>query len=308
MSANRSKFLALPAVLLGCALASSVAAQGTTNQWIPANVEIAQLDPAEYHPARIYRPGDDGGGMHIDIDAHKPVTVGMVAESEWDAATQHPGATDDIHYMCLREHVSRLTYVCQLPPDRPMRLVLRDERAPEHGAAVNLGSIFLGHAAMRAFVSPNDVRIQYYRWASPEFQWIDDVKEKYQLTPIMKVYGGLTADRDGEEISVKIKSPIPMAVALVPARVADDMHAQPETMEAALAGGACKQRGVQQLQFQCTYNASDGPQSLVLVPEPGVKVPNKKAQIEVLSYKCVRYCAPPPQPQPQPSQQPSQQQ
>jgi hypothetical protein len=307
MPANRSKFLALPAVLLGCAVASSVAAQGTTNQWIPANVEIAQLDPAEYHPARIYRPGDDGGGMHIDIDARRPVTVGMVAEVEWDAATQR-GATDDMHYMCLQEHVTRMTYVCQLPPDRPMRLVLRDERPLEHAAAVNLGNIFLGHNTMRAFVSPNNVRIQYYRWASPEFQWIDDVKEKYQLTPIMKVYGGLTADRDGEEISVKINSPVPMAVALIPSQVADDLHARPDTMESALAGGACKQRGIQKLQFNCTYNATDGPQSLVLVPEPGVKVPNKKAQIEVLSYKCVRYCAPPPQPPQQPSQQPPQQQ
>lgn len=305
MRSKSSIFCAVPALFLSSALAGSAAAQGTTNQWLPANVEIAQLDPAEYHPARIYRPGDDGGGMHIDIDAKKPITIGMVAESEWDAATQR-GVTEDIHFMCLQEHVTRITYVCQLPPDRPMRLVLRDERAPEHAAAVNLGSIFLGHNTMRAFLSPNDVRIQYYRWASPEFQWIDDVKEKYQLTPIMKVYGGLTADRDGEEISVKINSPVPMAVALVPARVADDLHARPDTMESALAGGACKQRGIQKLQFNCTYNATDGPQSLVLVPEPGVRVPNKKAEIEVLSYKCVRYCAPPPQPQPQPSPQPQQ--
>jgi hypothetical protein len=36
----------------------------------------------------------------------------------------------------------------------------------------------------------------------------------------------------------------------------------------------------------------DGPQSLIVVPEPGAKVPNhKKAEIEMQAAKCVANCS-----------------
>ena len=44
------------------------------------------------------------------------------------------------------------------------------------------------------------------------------------------------------------------------------------------------------LQFECTFNVSDGPQSLIVVPEAGTNVPRKKAEIEMLAARCVANC------------------
>jgi hypothetical protein len=114
-------------------------------------------------------------------------------------------------------------------------------------------------------VAPSDVHIQYYRWACisnrfpPEFQWIRQVKENYELTSFLKVYGGFAPQRDGEQVRVRIKSPVPMVVAILPSDIAYQLHRTPDALETALEKSACQQRGVQSLQFQCTLNASDGP-------------------------------------------------
>jgi len=43
---------------------------------------------------------------------------------------------------------------------------------------------------------------------------------------------------------------------------------------------------------QCTFNAGDGPQSLIVVPESTAIVPNhKKAEIEMQAVRCVANCA-----------------
>jgi hypothetical protein len=153
-------------------------------------------------------------------------------------------------------------------------------------------------SATRRFTSPNDIHIQYYRWecvencVQPEIQWIRQVKEKYELTSFLKVYGGFRPDHDGEQVSIKIKSPVPMVVAMLPSQAADQLHANPDTFESALERNSCQQRGVQSLQFQCTFNLGDGPQSLVVVPEAGAGVPHhKKAEIEMLAARCVANCA-----------------
>ena len=49
----------------------------------------------------------------------------------------------------------------------------------------------------------------------PEVQWTRQVKEKYELTGFVKVYGGFAPDHDGEQVSIKIKSPVPMVVAIL---------------------------------------------------------------------------------------------
>ena len=72
------------------------------------------------------------------------------------------------------------------------------------------------------------------------------------------------------------------------------LHAQPGALEFALEKNSCQQRGVQTLQFQCTFNAEDGPQSLIVVPEATSKVPHKKAEVEMQAVKCVANCIPPP--------------
>jgi hypothetical protein len=78
---------------------------------------------------------------------------------------------------------------------------------------------------------------------------------------------------------------------MVPSSVANQLHARPEMLEPALAKNSCQQRGVQSQTFQCTFNAADGPQSLVVVPEAGEKVPHKNAEIEFFASKCIEHCA-----------------
>jgi hypothetical protein len=129
------------------------------------------------------------------------------------------------------------------------------------------------------------------------FQWIQQAKEVYKLTTILKVYCGYAPDRDGEIVSVKIKAPVPMPmlVALVPSSAANQLHSKPDMLESVLEKTSCQQRGVQSQTFQCTFNAADGPQSLIVVPEAGEKVPHKKTEVEFFASKCVANCALPPQ-------------
>jgi hypothetical protein len=229
--------------------------------------------------------------------------------------------------LCLREHVVKTTYLCDLPAE-PMTLVVRDDRGSSESAAfAGLGEVLKRDGAMlntpvgnavgsavgtglglakilktessqtRHFVSPNDVHIQYYRWACisncfpPQFQWIQQAKEKYELTSFLKVYGGYSPDRDGEVVSIKIKAPVPMLVAMVPSSVANQLHGKPGMLEPALEKNSCQQRGVQSQTFQCTFNPADGPQSLIVVPEDAGKIPHKKAEIEFFASKCVANCA-----------------
>jgi hypothetical protein len=314
-------------VLLGIlALADTSVAQDKTFQWQPANDESVRLDPANYHTGRTYRPGPQGGNLHVDIEAQQPITIFMTGEAEWNQALQYPEKVATLRMLCLREHVVKTTYLCNLPAE-PMTLVVRDERGSTESAAfaglgevikrdsavvntaagsaislgVGLASVFRGqNSSGRHFKSPNDVHVQYYRWACisncfpPEFQWIQQAKEKYELTSFLKVYGGYAPDRDGEVVSIKIKAPTPMLVAMVPSSIANQLHARPEMLEPALEKNPCQQRGVQSQTFQCTFNAADGPQSLIVVPEAGERVKHKKAEIEFFASKCVEHCALPP--------------
>jgi hypothetical protein len=273
------------------------AAQEPTFDWLPANDESVRLDPADYHTGRIYRPGDQGGNLHVDIDAQGPVTVEMASAEEWSETLRHPELIARVTFRCVREHVLRTTYVCDLPPARPMTLVIRDERDSGRSMLTGLGTVLSEYGTVREFAAPNDVHVQYYRWSCveecnpPQFQWISELKERYELTATLKVYGGLTADRDGEPFSIKVKSPVPVAIGIVPSRVADGLRGKRDNLDSVLENGSCKQRGVESLTFECTLDAADGPQSLVVVPESDVRVPSgKRAEVEVVASKCVSNC------------------
>lgn len=320
-----------PVAALFAVLAFSSAAlaqQGPRKfNWLPANDETAQLDPANYYAGRTYHPSAGGGNLHVDIKAQLPVTVFMVDAGEWSAAMQHPEMLANLHEVCPRTHITQTTFTCFIPGD-PMTLVIQDER-PSTGkavfagigaaldsngstasriASVGIASMLSGGTpAKKHLTAPNAVHVQYYRWdcvancIQPSFQWIRVTREQYKLTPYMKIYGGYTPDYDGEQISVIIKSPVPLIVALVPSGVADQLHDNRQALENALDKDSCQQRGAQKLQFQCTFNAADGPQSLVVVPEDQSRVPHKKAEVVWLADKCVSDCAVPPQ---QPGQNP----
>ena len=318
------KATALFTTIFTLALAGNASAQQKVFEWQPANDESVRLDPANYHTGRTY--GSLGGGIHVDIEAQQPITIFMTGEAEWNHALQYPETIGSIRKVCLREEVVKTTYLCDLPAER-MTLVIRDDRGSRESAAfaglgevlkrdsavlntpagnavsvgVGLASVFKNASSSpRHFEAPNDVHIQYYRWVCmsncfpPQFQWIQQAKEKYELSTFLKVYGGYAPDRDGEVVSIKIKAPVPMLVAMIPSSVANQLHGKPEMLEPALEKNSCQQRGVQQQTFQCTFNAADGPQSLIVVPEETGRVPHKKAEVEFFASKCVANCALPP--------------
>jgi hypothetical protein len=296
------------------AASTAAAAQEMKFNWMPGNFESVHLDPGFYHAGHVYRPGSNGGNMQVDIDSEKPVTVALVPEGQWSAATRYPERLHDVNYLCRQEHVTKTTYRCNLPPE-PHVLIIRDERANldhvvlagvsatrtgdrtiDRAVAIGVGAVLTGS---HRSASANDLHIQYYRWLcvehcdQPEFRWFQKAKEKYQLTPMIKVYGGIFPDHEGEQISVKIKSPVPMAVAVLPSSVANQLNMNPGTLQQAIAQSSCQQRAVQQLSWDCPLNLADGPLSVVVVPESTSNVPHKKAEIEVYETKCVEHCGVP---------------
>jgi hypothetical protein len=275
-------------------IAGYSAAQDKVFDWVRASDEAAQLDPMDYHAGRVYRPGSQGGNIHVDIQSKLPVTIALAPNDEWNAVMQHPEVPPHLELVCMREHVVNTTYECHLPNDRPMVLLVRDERAPDRAVVQSIVAVF-GHGARR-FVSPNDLKITYYSWScvenciQPEFQWSLLVKEKYELSATPKVYSLLSPERDGQPVWIRIKAPVPMTVALLPSAVADKIYDNPSSLSSALASTTCKQRGVQSLSFDCKVNLEDGRQSLVVVPEPRGNVPHKKAEIEMQSQQCAANC------------------
>ena len=222
-------------------------AQDKVFDWVRASDEVSQLDPADYHAGRVYRPGADGGGMHVDIQARRPVTIAMAFASDWNAWQQHPESQAAPEFRCLREHVTSTTYECHMPPNRPMVLLIRDERTPDRAILTGIG-VVLGRGAPRQFISPNEVMVTYYSWTcvqnciQAEFQWFSLVKEKYELTSVPKIYSLLTPERDGQQVNVRVKAPIPMTIALLPSEIADQVYDNPATLTSALAKTSCKQR------------------------------------------------------------------
>jgi len=116
------------------------------------------------------------------------------------------------------------------------------------------------------------------------------VKEKYDLSSTPKVYSILSPDREGEPVWIRIKAPVPMAVAVLPSDIADKIYDDPSSLASVLQGTSCKQRGVQSLSFNCNVNLADGRQSLVVLPEDRGRVPHKKAEIEMQANECTANC------------------
>ena len=279
--------------LLLCPFVASSSAQGRIFDWTRANDETVQMDPADYHTGRVYHPAPTGGNIHVDIDAKLPVTIAMTWADEWTNAMQHPEAFANLNFLCMQQHVVTTAYECHLPSDRPMVLTIHDERTPDRAVLSGIGAI-IGHGAKR-FISPNDLHIQYYAWncvencIQPELQWFRLIKEKYEVTQTPKVYSLLTPDHDGQELSVKIKAPVPMTIAVIPSKLADQVYDKTQPLSAALSQTNCKQRGVQSLSFDCKFSLADGPQSIMILPDTSFNG-HKKAEIELQTVKCLANC------------------
>ncbi len=290
------KHLSALMALLFCVLMTTASAQNNDNRvfdWTPANSETIPMEPASLHAGRIYRPAAGGGNLHVGIESRYPVTVAMAWADEWSAAMQHPNAPVNFSFICIQEHVTSTTYECHLPSERPMIITFRDERRPEKPVVSAIGAI-LGPGA-RQFISPNDLHIQYYRWScvdncvQPEFDWRRILNEKYEVTTVPKVYSLMTPDHDDQKLSVKIKSPIPLTVALLPSHLADQVYDNTVSLTDALDQTGCKERGVQSMTFNCSFNVANGTQTLFIRPDINFSG-HKKASVEVNTVKCVDHC------------------
>jgi len=279
--------LSIFAALLFCALTANSYAQNSGFYWAAANSETIPLEPASLHAGRVYYPAAGGGNMHVQLDSRYPVTVGMAWADEWNAAMQHPEAPANFSFLCVKEHVTSTIYECHLPSERPMILTFRDERRPEKPVVSTIGAI-LG-PGVRQFISPNDLHITYYNYIQPEFHWRRILDEKYQITTAPKVYSLMTPDHDGQELSVKIKSPIPLTVALLPSHLADQVYDKTLSLTDVLDKTGCKERGVQSMSFNCTFNVADGTQTLLILPDIDFSG-HKKATVEADTVKCVEHC------------------
>jgi hypothetical protein len=285
--------------------------------WVPAQDMTLRLDPADFYTGNTYTPGPQGGNMRVDVEARRPVTVALAPADGWSQVTSPVNRRDikTIDFICVQQHVTKANYACNMPGFWGQVLVIRDERPEERDAehrdarnaanpvpVATAAPLTEHNAAGRGeFVSPNDVHIQYYSWRcveycdQPVFQWVNQVKEKYEVTNILKVYGGITPDHDGAQVSIKVKSPLPVAVAMLPSKTANQLYGKPDMFESAVEQSTCQQRGVQSSTFQCQFNVADGPQSLVIRPEPGVNIPaHKKIEVEAQAVKCIENCKTPP--------------
>jgi len=289
-------------LLLAVFIATASAQDNRVFDWTPANSETIPMEPASLHAGRIYHPAGGGGNMHVNIESRYPVTVAMTWADSWNAAAQHPGAPVDFDFLCVKEHVTSTIYECHLPSERPMIITFRDERRPERPVVQTIGAI-LGPAAQQ-FIPTSDVHIQYYSWSCvnncvlPEFEWRRILNEKYDLTPVPKIYSLMTPDHDGQKLSVNIKSQIPLTVALLPSHLADQVYDKTVSLTDALDQTGCKERGVQKMSFNCTFNVASGSQTLFILPEMDFSG-HKKANVELNTVKCVDHCdllPPPPTP------------
>ena len=65
------------------------------------------------------------------------------------------------------------------------------ERSVDRAVSAGVDTV-LSARSFRRFLYPNDVGIQYYRWDcvencyQPEFRWVRQIREKYELTNILK--------------------------------------------------------------------------------------------------------------------------
>ena len=286
------KPLSVIAALFVCAFAAS-AQDNRVFGWTPANSETVPMEPGSLHGGRIYHPQAGGGDLHVGIESRYPVTVAMAWADEWNAAMQNPAASVNFSFLCVKEHVTSTIYQCHLPSERPMIITFHDERQPEKPVVSTIGAI-LGPAAQQ-FIPTSALHIQYYSWScvdncvQPCFEWRRILDEKYDLTPVPKVYGLMTPDHDGQELSVKIKSPIPLTVALFPSHLADQVYDKTVSLTDALDQTGCKERGVQKMSFNCTFNVANGSQTLFILPEMDF-AGHKKADVEVNTVKCVDHC------------------
>jgi hypothetical protein len=290
------------ALLCAGTMVEFASAQQNSFDWVRDNDQVVRLTPGLRQQMRVYDPGQ-GGSIKLDLNAQKPVTVAVIQRRDWNNAMQDPQAIhrddvmDRLRYLCVQQHVVSTAYSCDLPAsDDAMLLVIRDERPIERAVISQIGEALHMSRTANILAPANEVHLQYYRWGCvencypPEFRGVRLAKEKFEPN-ILKTYSLPLPEHDGEQVDVKLKSSVPMLVAVIPSDIAQQLYAKPDLLESAVAGGICQQRAAQSVNFGCQLNANGAAQSLILIPEPSAGIPKRgKTEIELTSVKCVANC------------------
>ena len=290
------------ALLIAAASIPAAVAQQRVFDWVADTNEVVRLAPGMRQNAHQYGPGQ-GGDIKLQLTAQRPVTVAMIHSTDWNHATHDPEAMlraevmDKLQYLCKQEHVVNTTYTCTLPASADsMALIVRDERTGDRAVLAGISNV-LGVRQAAAVIAPaNEVSLQYYRWGCvqncyrSEFQGFRLAKEKFAPN-ILKTYSLPLPEHDGEQVDVKMKSSVPMLLAVVPSDVAQQLYSHPDMLDNAVGNGVCQQRAAQSVNFGCQLNPNGAAQSLIVLPEPSAGIPKKgKTEIEVTSVKCVAHC------------------
>lgn len=253
--------------------------------WVPTSHQTYRMEPARWQAAGTYGPGTIH--LNIGVRASSGVNMGLVRSNDWERGLKTP-------MQCQTRGLVNSNFTCDYEATDPMVLLIQDQRLAGDVAVATITGGWRGAASQ--LTATNVVTLSTLEWGcvagcSPSWAWVNVSKEKFELFPIGKVYGPITPEYDGTEVRVKLKSKMPMLLALLPAASADRLRANPAEAEAILAGTGCKQRAVQETDFTCKVNVKDGVQQVVLMPEPGLSVPKgKKAEVLVTTVRCVANC------------------
>src|SRR5258707_12875785 len=106
--------------LLLLALSGVTLAQQKEFGWVRANNQVTQLDPADFRAGRVYHPGENGGNIHVDVQARLPVTIAMAPAAGGQTQQEHPESQMRFELTFLCEHVAKRSIECPLLPNRPM--------------------------------------------------------------------------------------------------------------------------------------------------------------------------------------------
>jgi hypothetical protein len=275
-------------------LTSLALAQDKVFGWLAGTPQSYQLELGRWQAIGNYNPGPIH--LRINVQASNSIAMALMRASDWNAAQGDSEELRRADLICPAQGIVQSTYTCNLDSvTEPMVLVVHDDRSAGDaiGRALHRGM----RAAAEGMVEHTEATFTPMHWGcvqncyGPQYAWFNVVHEKFQIMPLAKTYGPLTPDMDDQQVSVKVKSPVPMLVAILPVATADRLRANPSQADALLEGVACKQRAVQSTQFTCKLYLRDGTQQVVLMPEPGVEVKKKKANIDVLAMRCTVNCA-----------------
>jgi len=275
-----------------------------TYGWVPQGTDTYRMGPGAYNGIAVFNPhGWEAMHIRLDIAAHEPVMIGVVPLQDWNNALQNRELLEKMNYACLSTGVTRLNFSCDFYASNTSRVVVvRDMRRWEHREHMDHPMVSgvgapLARMAYDNFFA-NEVRVTPFSWGCtaycdlpdpPRFGWVYLRREKYEITSAMKSYGPFTPEKDDDKIRIWVKTPFPMTVAVVPSSVVDELYENRGRAREILSRTSCKQYGVQKTSFDCTFQMSDGPQQVVLLPEVEI-TKKKKANIEISTVRCVANC------------------